>query len=157
MKTLETCWKLIKTTLSLITLLSLIMIAESCKDTSKQQKDEVTKEDVEKQIGEAAETTKAYLSEEREKIVTEYEAQIAKAEEQIETFKQQMASANENMKEKYQKTINSLEKQKDDTRKKIDDFKESSEDAWANIKEGVDKALSELDQALQDAKDEFES
>jgi len=135
---------LLKTALSLVIIVSLFLLVESCKNASKQKKDDVTKEDVERKIEDAAKTTGAYISEERQKIINDLEDQIEKADDKIDKLSQQMASVSENVKEEYGETIKSLEAQRDEAQKKADQLKKSSEEAWNKVKEGVENALNEL-------------
>gem|GEM_PF-3366411 len=155
MKTLKKFSPKILTSLSVVAFLLLAIAAVSCKGDPGEKKDDVTREDVEDKIEEAASTTRAYLSEERKKLINEFEAQISQAEEQIEVLKEKMEDATGQVKERYQKTINSLERQKADAQKQLNQLKESTEDAWDEVEKGVNKALSDLDKALEKAKDEF--
>jgi chromosome segregation ATPase len=157
MKTNEICKKVLKTTLSLIIMALLILMVGSCQNPSKQKKNDISKEDVEKEIEEAAETTGAYLSEKRQKIINDLEAQMDKAGEEIGKLKQQISSVSDNVKEEYKEKINSLEAQRDKAQKKADQLKKSSSDAWDEIKEGVEMALTELDKSIEEVKSEFES
>jgi len=157
MKKNEKCRNLLKTKLSLVIIVSLILLVGSCKNASKQKKDDVSKEDVEREIEEAAETTGAYLSEERQKIINDLEAKMDKAGEEIDRLKQQTASVSENVKEEYKETINSLEAKRNEVQKKAYQLKKSSDEAWDEVKRGFESALTELDKSIEEAKSEFKS
>jgi predicted nucleic acid-binding Zn-ribbon protein len=157
MKKNEKCRNLLKTAFSLVIIVSLLLLVESCKNASKQKKDDVSKEDVERKIEDAAQTTGQYLSEERQKIINDLENKIEKADDEIDKLSQQMASVSENVKEEYEETIKSLKARRDEAQKKADQLKKSSKEAWNKVEEGVENALNELNRSIEEAKSKFES
>lgn len=156
MRNLKYCRKLLQTLLSFVIISTLVFAVNSCTNTSKQKNDDVSKEDVKKEMNEATETTMAYLTEEQQKVVNKLEAKIDTAESEIEKLSEEMESAESDVKEQYRQTINSLEEMNNKAEAKIEELKKSSEDAWDEVKKEVEGALSDLEQSLAEAKDEIE-
>ena len=135
--------------------LAATFVFTACNQQSKQDQDNVTKEDVKSEVQEAATTTKAYLSEEQQEMVENYQQRLEKIEDQIKAFKGEMENASETVTESYQASVDQLESRYATVENNINDLKNSTEDAWGELKDGVDDAISDLEESLKNAKEEF--
>lgn len=135
--------------------LAATFVFTACNQQSKQDQDNVTKEDVKSEVQEAASTTKAYLSEEKQGMVENYQQRLEKIEDQIKAFKGEMENASETVTESYQASVDQLESRYATVENNINDLKNSTEDAWGELKDGVDDAISDLEESLKNAKEEF--
>ena len=125
-------------TLPVILALATAFVFNACNQQSKQDQDNVTKEDVKNEMQEAAATTKKYLSEEKQEMVENYQQRLDKIENQIETFKGKMESASASVAESYQSSVDKLESRYATVEQEVKELKNSSEAAWDELKEGVD-------------------
>jgi CRISPR/Cas system-associated protein Cas10 (large subunit of type III CRISPR-Cas system) len=127
----------------------------SCKNKTAQHKDEISREDVVKELDEAADTALAYLSEERRELVNSYEAQVEHAESQIEKMKEEIKSVEAAVRQDYQQKIHLLESQVAYVKHNMSELVESSGQAWEDLSTGLDSAMVDLDRAIAEAKAEF--
>lgn len=141
---------------SLLVILALFVL-DSCKQGKQEQKGETSIEDVKTEMKEAADTTVAYLSEERKDLVEGYENRLDKINNQIEAFEGKMTSAAESAKDSYRARIDKLQSRYAEVQKDLKEFKETSENAWQELNEGLEEAFNELETAVEDAQKEFKS
>lgn len=132
----------------------LLLVLGSCKGKTGEEKG-LTQEDVREEIEEAADTTAAYLSEEKEELVKSYQVRVDEAEAQIENMKQKIESAGQDIKQDYRQRVEELESRIAEVNQEIDQLESSSEEAWKELTAGVDSAVADLDQAITDAKSAF--
>ncbi len=147
----------IRTILPLLIISALIFTGSSCKSKSAhEKKDNISMEDVKKEVEEAVDTTLAYLSEEQKDLVRTYKSQVEKAEMQIGKMKDKINSAEYTVKQNYQQRIKVLESQVAYVKLNISELEKSSGKAWKDLSAGLDSALVDLNQAIQEANDEFQ-
>jgi uncharacterized coiled-coil DUF342 family protein len=135
---------------------ALIIMGNACKTKTTQNKDEISQEDVAGKLGEAADTTAAYLSDEYRERVESYKSKIENAEMQIKEMKEKIKSAETDVRQDYQNKVQMLESQLTDVKQNLNDLVKASDRSWEDLSAGLDSAMVDLDQAIMEAKDEFQ-
>ncbi len=135
--------------------LSMLFGAAACNQGGKQNKEEITKEEVKSEIKDAAGTANAYLTQEQQEVVDAYEERMDKLQVQIDELNDQMESASESARLIYQNRINEFETVYARAESDVEDLKNASQDAWEELNKGLEEAISELEEAFQRTKEEF--
>jgi hypothetical protein len=144
-----------KAIIPFIVVSALIITSNACKNKTAQTRGETSQEDVARQMEEAADTTMAYLSDERRELVETYESKLEDAELQIKEMKEEIKSAQADVRQDYQQKVHMLESQVAYVKQNIGELANASEQAWEDLSAGVDSAMVDLDQAIREAKDEI--
>ena len=136
----------------------LIFMATAC-FAAQPANETATIKDVEKEVGEAAETIKVYSVEQREEavknmksVLDEMDADIDRLEERVSNKWDQM---NEAARRDAQATLKALRKKRNQVAEWYGGLKHSSDRAWVHMKEGFSEAYSSLYDAWQKAADEY--
>ena len=115
----------------------------------------VTKEDVQKNVQQAAETVKAYSADQIEAYKKEAQAKLDDLSKKIGELQKKAETAKGDAAAKYQETIASLTKQTDAARQRLQELGSAGSAAWDQVKQGLDKAVGDLQKAYEDAASKF--
>src|SRR3972149_2214110 len=130
----------------------------SCNNSKKTPEKIETKaspEDVKRETGEALETTKTYLKQEKEKYQKDAESTLNDLNDKIKGLQSKAEQAGTDIKAKYNEIIEGLRKKQGEAQNKLNDLKSKSADAWEDIKSGMDAALENLKKSYNDAVSHF--
>jgi hypothetical protein len=136
---------------------SFFLLCGSCKSKSEQNKNDISQEDVTKEIEQAVDTTVSDPRGERKYLIKTYASQVEKAEVKIKQLKENIELTEKAVKQDYQKRVKLLESQIAYVKQNIRQLRESSEERWQELSAKVDTALVNLDRAIKEAKDEFQN
>jgi len=130
----------------------------SCNNSKKTPEKIETKaspEDVKRETGEALETTKTYLKQEKEKYQKDAESTLNDLNDKIKGLQSKAEQAGTDIKAKYNEIIEGLRKKQGEAQNKLNDLKSKSADAWEDVKFGMDAALENLKNSYNDAASHF--
>ncbi len=115
----------------------------------------VTAKDVKRETGEALETTKDYLAQQKEKYQKDAESTLNDINNKIKELQSKAEQAGADTKVKYQEIIEGLRKKQGEAQSKLNDLKSKSADAWEDVKSGMDVMLENLKKSYNDALSHF--
>ena len=128
----------------------------SCgKKTPEKVETRVSSQDVNRETGEALETTKTYLAQQKEKYQKDAESTLNDLNDKIKGLQSKAEQAGTDIKAKYNEIIEGLRKKQGEAQNKLNDLKSKSADAWEDVKSGMDAALENLKNSYNDAVSHF--
>ncbi len=92
--------------------------------------------------------TREQYVEHMKKQLDEWNAKLAKWEEEVKT-------AQAHVKTRYEAQIKALEKQRDETVKRLNETREASQAAWAEVSKGFESAWQSMQSSFDKAWGEF--
>lgn len=125
------------------------------KKTPEKVETQVSSEDVKRETGEALETTKTYLAQQKEKYQKDAESTLNDLNDKIKGLQSKAEQAGTDTKSKYNEIIEGLRKKQGEAQNKLNDLKSKSADAWEDIKSGMDAALENLKNSYNEAVSHF--
>lgn len=111
----------------------------------------ITEEDVQREVGEALDTTKEYLQKKGAELMAGYEDRMAGTEKEIEELLRKAEEAGERGIEKAGESLELLRRKQEDARARYDEFRESGASFKDEAARRLDGALKELEQAYRKA------
>jgi uncharacterized coiled-coil DUF342 family protein len=114
-----------------------------------------TKEDVQKQVQQAAETVRAYSAEQIEAYKKEMQGKLDELSKKTDELRKKAETAKGEAAAKYQSMIADLKNQTEATKKKLQELGSAGSAAWDQVRQGFDKALGDLQKAYEDAASKF--
>ena len=117
---------------------------------------ETSSSDVSKEMGEAWETFKSYIVDQKNDALKHGNEMIEKADAEIEVLEGEAAKASGDAKAQYEKEIKNLKKKRAQAAIKLDDLENSSADAWDSTKDGFADAYRDLHDAYNEATAKFD-
>jgi peptidoglycan hydrolase CwlO-like protein len=111
--------------------------------------------DVSKEMGEAWETFKSYVVDQKSDAVQYGKEMLKKADAEIEKLEGEAAKASGDAKVKYEKEIKNLKTKRANAAEQLDQLENSSADAWDSTKDGFADAYKDLHDAYTEAVDSF--
>jgi TolA-binding protein len=142
----------------LLTIMLLAVLAVpgcSEKEKSESMAATVSKQDVQKEVKEAYDTTKAYTQEQIQDFKKQTETQLDEYEKDIDQLQAKAQKLKGDAKVKAEQQLAALRQKRDQVSEKIKELGSSSADAWQNIKSGIDAAMEDLGNAFKKAAAEF--
>ncbi|MBF8277239.1 MAG: hypothetical protein HW390_2312 [Candidatus Brocadiaceae bacterium] len=115
----------------------------------------VTAKDVKRETGEALETTKNYVAQQKEKYQKDAESTLNDINNKIKGLQSKAEQAGADTKDKYNEIIEGLRKKQEEAQTKLGDLKSRSADAWEDVKSGMDAVLENLKTSCNDAISHF--
>ena len=143
---------------SLRTLLIVLpLIAVGCDNShSTAEKDsQVSSKDVQEEVGEAIETTKAFTEQKFDEYQKRVETKLNALKEKHNELTVQARKAGAEANAELQATLNDLEREKESIVQRMEELKTSSGQAFAELESGINQALAELEEAYQTAVTRF--
>jgi hypothetical protein len=110
---------------------------------------------ISKEMGEAWETFKSYVVDQKNDAVKHGNEMLEKADAEIEVLEGKAAKASGDAKAQYEKEIKNLKKKRAQAAVKLDDLENSSADAWDSTKDGFADAYKDLHDAYKEAVGKF--
>ncbi|MCR4291516.1 MAG: apolipoprotein A1/A4/E family protein, partial [Candidatus Kuenenia sp.] len=133
----------------------LFLMTSCSKETPEKAETHMSSEDVKRETGEAFETTKTYLKQEKEKYQKGAESTLNDLNDKIKGLQAKAEQAGSDTKAKYNEIIEGLQKRQGEAQNKLNDLKSKSADAWEDVKSGMDAALENLKNSYNDAVSHF--
>jgi len=133
----------------------LFFMTSCSKETHEKAETHVSSGDVKRERGEALETTKTYLAQQKEKYQKDAESTLNDLNDKIKGLQSKAEQAGTDTKAKYNEIIKGLRKKQEEAQNKLNDLKSKSADAWEDIKSGMDAALENLKNSYNDAVSHF--
>jgi TolA-binding protein len=115
------------------------------------KKQNVTTEDITKEVQDVVETASAFTEQQRQEYQRQIEAKLKEYDQKVNTMITQIENMKESASEDLKGEIDTLSNKKEEVAKKIDAIKVASGAAWDELKVGIDNALAELEKALEQA------
>ncbi|MDR4508191.1 MAG: hypothetical protein MRJ65_08145 [Candidatus Brocadiaceae bacterium] len=136
--------------------ISLFFMTSCGEKTPQKGEIQVSSEDVKRETGEALETTKTYLAQQKEKYQKDAESTLSGLNDKIKDLQLKAEQAGTETRARYDEIIEGLRKKQKEAQNKLNDLKSKSADAWVDIKAGIDEALENLKTSYNDAVSHFE-
>ena len=114
-------------------------------------------DEVRREVGEALEATKDYLSESTDKLKARYDDQIKSIDEGVEELRRSAADAGEKGREYRDRALRILEDKKAAAGERMEDLQGSSGEFRREAGEKLDAAMRELQEAYERARRSFEN
>ncbi|CAG0941225.1 hypothetical protein BROC_01350 [Candidatus Brocadiaceae bacterium] len=133
----------------------LFLMTACSKETPEKGETHVSTEDVKRETGEALETKKTYLAQQKEKYQKDTESTLNYLSDKIKDLQAKAEQAGTDTKAKYNEIIEGLQKKQGEAQNKLHDLKSKSADAWEDVKSGMDAALENLNNSYNDAVSHF--
>ncbi len=124
-------------------------------ETPEKAETHVSSEDVKRETGEALETTKTYLAQQKEKYQKDAESTLSDLNDKIKGLQSKAEQAGTDTKAKYNEIIEGLGKKQGEAQNKLHDLKSKSAAGWEDVKSGMDAALENLKNSYNDAVSHF--
>jgi hypothetical protein len=137
----------------LLAISTLVVAAVACDDT--RSRGHVTGKDVRDAYGDAASTTKAYVSQTRDEYVAKAQREMDDADAELARLRSEAKGAAADTKVRIDASIASLEARRAQAAARLNDLKNATGDAWRDMTAGVDRALAELQSSAKSAKERF--
>ncbi|MDR4505088.1 MAG: hypothetical protein MRK01_09900 [Candidatus Scalindua sp.] len=125
------------------------------KETPEKAETHVSSEDVKRETGEALETQKTYLEQQKEKYQKGAESTLNDLNDKIKGLQAKAGQAGSDAKAKYNEIIEGLQKKQGEAQNRLNDLKSKSADAWEDVKSGMDAALENLNNSYNEAVSHF--
>lgn len=127
----------------------------SCQGGERDPSDTKAKDEVRREIGEAYEATRDYLSKKKSDVGSEFDQRLKVLERDIEELREKAAATGEKGREKAEDTLAALKEKQDDVRKKFEEFKAAGAEMKQEAGVRLEKALEDLDAAYRKAKERY--
>lgn len=138
-----------------------LLLAGCDDDTSEPEKTgaggETTADELEKDIGQAADTAAEYAAEQKEKFLQEADASLDDLEQKISDWREQAEQKGDQASEELEEQQAELQQRLEDARKRMDELQDKSGEAWNEASADLQQAIDDLEKAWQDASAEFDS
>lgn len=135
-----------------ITMAGLLIVA--C--AGPEQKKDTSKEDVKKEIKEAAETTKVFIEGEFDELVNNFEEFATKSKEDIAGMRKKVENVEDEFKTKLEKKLNDIEQTSTQLSKKVDEYKDATDDKKDELKKEIKALKTALDESIKTFNAEME-
>jgi hypothetical protein len=133
----------------------LISAAVACDNSGSHS--HVTGKDVREAYGQAADTTKAYVSQTRDDYVAKGQRELDDVDAQIAKLRGEAKDAASDARVRIDGAIARLESQRAQVASRMDDLKNATGDAWKDMANGLDQALDDLHSSAKNAADHFKN
>lgn len=117
--------------------------------------DKVTKEDVQRDVNKALETTQDWSEQTREAAKKDLEVRLENMDKEIVLLREKGQTLTEEAKANWDKKMVELESKRQAAQAKLGELGSSSAAAWKDLTVGAQAAWNELDKAFRDAASEF--
>ncbi|MBE7547641.1 MAG: hypothetical protein H3C64_07390 [Candidatus Kuenenia stuttgartiensis] len=134
---------------------SMFFMTSCNKKTPEKGETKVSTEEVKRETGEALETKKTYLTQQKEKYQKDAESTLNYLSDKIKDLQAKAGQAGADTKAKYNEIIEGLQKKQGEAQDKLNELKLKSADAWEDVKSGMDAALESLKSSYNDAVSHF--
>ena len=135
-----------------IAIASFLIVACTGQDTKKN----ATKEDVKKEVKEAAKTTKVFIEGEFDELVNNFEEFTAKTEENIAGMKQKVENVEGELKIKLENRLNDMEQTSEKLNNKVNEFKNAADDKKDELKAEIKSLKVALDESVKTFNEEMD-
>jgi hypothetical protein len=125
-------------------------------DTGTESSTNAPLREVKKEIKEAVEITKSYVSENKDEFVAATDRKLKELDQKIAELGDKVATLKDQAQAEGNKTLDALRETRAQLGTKLEELKVSSQDAWQNVKAGFESAMSELETAFANAKSKFD-
>ena len=115
-----------------------------------------TGEDVRRDVGKAADTTGAYLSEKRDEYAAELKQRLGGLDVKIAELKQRANELGKDAHERWKPQLDRLEELRQETESKLESVQKASGPAWEDIKQGAESAWKKLHESYEHASSSLE-
>jgi BMFP domain-containing protein YqiC len=115
----------------------------------------VSAREVEKQIKEAADATRAYMTESKEQFIASAQEKLNKLDQQISELGAKTETLKDEAKAESGKALTALREQRAQLGQRFEELKHSSKEVWKGVKAGFEAAFAELEKGCQNAKSKF--
>lgn len=120
------------------------------------QDDATTFEDVKKEVGEAAETTHEFTSQEMQAYVDSLNNKLEELDTQFDQLQQKGQELAGAAQQQWEDRLSALKEQRKKLQEDLNRLGDASGDAWHEMKKGIDAAWDDLKKATDEAAKEFE-
>jgi len=120
------------------------------------EKGQIKSEDVKREIGEAYEATKGYLSQKTVDLTRSFDERMNTLEEDIARLSERAAAAQERGREKAGEAMEMLKEKEEAAEGKLAEFKAAGGEMKREAAEKLDRALVELEEAYRRARERYE-
>ncbi len=134
---------------------SLFFMTSCNRKTPEKGETKVSTEEVKRETGEALETKKTYMAQQKEKYQKDAESTLNYLNDKIKDLQAKAGQAGTDTKAKYNEIIEGLQKKQGEAQDKLNDLKSKSADAWEDVKSGMDAALENLKNSYNEAVSHF--
>lgn len=117
--------------------------------------DPVTGDDVEREIGEAINTTVEFTKQKRDEYAEGLEQKLAELDNDIARMEEKAGALKDDAKQKWAEQIAKLREQRKAAAEKLAKVKESSAEAWQELKTSMDSSWTSLKEGVSDAASEL--
>jgi len=114
-----------------------------------------TKDDVKKEMKEAAEASKDYLKSEYDAVVNDIEGFAQKTEDKVAELKKEAKNAKGEAKVKMEKRAKDIEQKSDELKSKLEEYKNATAEKKEEIKQEINKLKEALDASFETFKEEM--
>ncbi len=115
----------------------------------------VTMEDVKRDAAQSLNTSTAYSQQEKDRLVRDLQAQMAKMDANIEQLRLKGKDLTSEAKAKWEVKMTALDEKRKLANAKLEAVSESTSEAWSDIEKGAKSAWEDLSKAFRDASSEF--
>jgi DNA anti-recombination protein RmuC len=137
-------------------MLAMLFVATGCdQKPAVKMPGKVTSEDVQRDIGQAVNTTAEYSLQSKEEFQKNLKAQLNELDAKIDKLREKGRELKDDAKVNWDKKMADLETKREAARVKLDEVGNSSAEAWKDIQKGAQSAREELEKAFKDASKEF--
>lgn len=115
----------------------------------------VSKDDVQRDMTTALETSAAYSQQSKDKLVRDLKDQLAIMDANIEKLRLKGQGLASDAKANWDQKMSELEVKRKSANAKLKEIENSTAAAWSDVEKGTQAAWEELKKAFQDASNEF--
>jgi len=120
------------------------------------QDDSATFDDVKNEVGEAAQATREYTSQEMQEYADGLNNKLQELDTQLEHLKQSGKELAGDAKQQWEDRLSALEDRRMKLQEDLNQLGDASGEAWQKLKEGMDAAWDDLKKAADEAAKKFE-
>jgi len=130
--------------------------ADGVESEAASQDDAATLEEVKEKVGEAAEVTREFTSQEMQDYVDSLKNKLQELDTQREQLKQKGKELAGDAKQRWEDQLSALEDKRKKLQEDLDRLAGASGHAWQDMKQGIDAAWDDLKKATDEAAKEFD-
>jgi len=121
-------------------------------DTEQTEQDrEVSPDEVQQDIAEAADTLKTYSRQQRAEAVRQAKDSFQKIHAELKKLQQRVGKMKQGTREQFQQSIDDLQEQLAKAEQQTDQLETAGEEAWSRVEGDLRDAVTELEQAYSEA------
>ena len=118
--------------------------------------EDVSAEEVRRELGEATEAVQTYSEEKTQEVVENAQKGLDQLKQNVARLKQDVGGLQETARAKFQESVDDLDRKVGEAQQRLDRLRNAGSDAWEESRDDLQKALDNLQRGYTDAARAFQ-